>query len=454
MLGFELLTVVIGVLASAGFLWALLGVKDVFHPLAYLMPMVLFLYVYLPHELIDYGAVLSIFSDRTLVTIQALNAACILALILGCVMGGRSSGSVEIAPAGLESWQARRVFGIAILLGLVSLIAFAINVNNVGGLFEAYSHEKGGGTAESGYTRDAVFWSISAVAALAACIRAEGMRKRYVIAGLLFISPMFIHGLLGARRGPTFTAFAALAATYYLGRKRRPAILLFLGGGALIGLLLMLIVTFRDQFRLGSDLLQNPATALNAMMDTMDELRSESTERTLEANEFIYGVDVVNRFAAGIDRYYWGTRILTIVFIRPIPSQWWPDKYVDVGMARYLINVGLGGVDEISAIANGAAPGFVADLFAEFSWGAILASFLIGWCYARVWRNAEERGGIWLPVYILFVVFSIFFVMQTLEAILYRMLFTTLPILMLWGFFVRRKAREQRLETHLENSLS
>jgi hypothetical protein len=251
---------------------------------------------------------------------------------------------------------------------------------------------------------------------------------------------MVIHGLLGGRRGLIFIAFSILAAVYYLGRNKRPSVLLFVSGGALLGLLLLLIVTFRDQFRFGSDLFYKPTSTLETMMDQLNTERSETVERTLGADEFIYGVDVVTRFSEGrTDTIFWGSRVLTIMFVRPIPSQFWPTKYQDVGMERYLINVGLGGVDQYSTVANGAAPGFAADLFAEFGWGAIAASLFIGWGYGRVWKNARRVGGIWLVLYVLLISLSIFFVIQTLEAMLYRLLLTALPLIILWRMMVFRK---------------
>jgi hypothetical protein len=266
------------------------------------------------------------------------------------------------------------------------------------------------------------------------------MRGRYIGAGIVFAAPMFIHGLLGGRRGPTFIAFSILAAVYYLGRNKRPSVLLFLSGGALLGLLLLLIVTFRDQFRLGSDLFYKPAATIETMVDQLNIERSETAVRTLGADEFIYGVDVVMRFSEGTtDRIFWGSRILTIMFVRPIPSQFWPTKYQDVGMERYLSNVGLGGVDQYSSVAFGAAPGFAADLFAEFGWGAIAASLFIGWGYGRMWMNARRVGRVWLILYVLFISLSIFLVIQTLEAMLYRLLFTALPLIILWRIMVIRK---------------
>lgn len=449
---FYFLTICIALVGVAGFCWALLKERDVFHPLAYLMPMVLFLYVFLPAELIyedlfDFSA----FTVPELTKVQAFNAACIFALVAGVLRGGRARAGQNNISSVVTPREAGHIFAFAVVLGVVSLAAFAFNVQNVGGLLEAYSEEKGGGRSDSGYLRDAVFWSVSALAALGACVYHDGLRTRYIVAGLFFWAPMFIHGLFAGRRGPTFIAFATLSAAYYLGRNKRPAAIVFVVGGACLGLLLLLEVTFRDQFRLGSGIFQNPAAAVEMMVDQLAEERSAKSERVLRANEFIYGVDVVTRFNEGTmgDRCYWGKRILTIMFVRPIPSQFWPNKYKDVGMGQYLVNVGLGGVDQYSTVAYGAAPGFAADLFAEFSWGAIAVSFLIGWCYGRVWNNAIQFKGIWLMLYVLFFALSIFFVVQTLEAILYRFLLTALPLIGFWRLMIHKKQRPV-----LEHSLS
>lgn len=446
MIIFELLTGFIGLLTIFGFLFALLRVRDVFHPLAYLMPMVAFIYVLLPYEiwksdLFQYSG----FSVEDLVKAQSLNVLCVLALVAGCFTGARPEAAatrMELSPM-----QVDRVFWIACVLGSIGILAYLVNLNNVGGLFEAYSVEKGGGTAESGYTRDAIFWSVSGLALITVCLRYGGPKPAYLLAAAIFIAPMLIHGILGARRGPSFIALSALAAVYYFGFNRRPRMTVFLGGGLILGFLLLMIVNFRDEFRLGSNLFQNPTKVFDAMFSNLGSERVSSMERTLGANEFMYGVDVVTRFGeGGTEEVYWGRRILTIALIRPIPSSLWLTKYEDVGMDRYLSNVGLGGVDDYNSVAFGAAPGFIADLFAEFSWGAIIAVFLIGRAYCRMWRNALDRDGIWLALYVICIALSIFLVAQTIEAILYRILLTSIPLIVLWRLLISPRHQSAILE--------
>jgi hypothetical protein len=108
-------------------------------------------------------------------------------------------------------------------------------------------------------------------------------------------------------------------------------------------------------------------------------------------------------------------------------------------MSRYEVNAGLTlGDDDLGGVAYGAAPGFAADLFAEFSWGAIGICLLVGYGYGAVWRRCVRVGGIWLILYLLMVAFSIFFALQTMEAILFRLAFTYIPVALAWRYYIAR----------------
>jgi hypothetical protein len=453
MFEFQLYTWLIALVAVGGFCWAVFIQRDVFHPLAILMPMVLYLYWYLPYELLAKDLLqLAFFTAEQWAHVQAINLLSIASLVLGCLLiraPSRHAGlprHQEFAPR-----PVRRAYALALGLGSLSLVAFAININNVGGLFEAYSVEKGGGTAESGYVRDVIFWAMPAIGLLAYCLANDGRKPRYLIALAVFAAPLLIHGLLGARRGPTFMISTGLVVAWYLGHRRRPNLLLFLGGGLALGLVLLAILTFRDQFRMGSQLMSAPTQAVGAMVDSFGEIRAQALDRTLGGSEFVYGANVMLTFEAKHD-FFWGMRLLTIVFIRPIPSQIWPTKYEDVGMERYLDNVGLGfGEDMIMDGAFGAAPGFVADLYAEFSWGCLAAAFLVGLGYAAAWRGATYGNGLAMVIYLLLVALSIFFILQTMEAILFRFLFTALPVALAWRW-VAADPGENPVETLTETS--
>ncbi len=468
----SLITILIAAFAIGCVLWAVFVIRDVFHPVAILMPMVMYLYVYLPYELISEGLMKQVlFTPEQLSRAQGINLLCIVALGIGCIWGGRGlnpnlerakkraggliagkAGTFQSLSALVAKLQARlnadRLYWLAVFLGFVSVSAFVFNISNVGGLFEAYSVEKGGGTAESGYQRDVVFWAVPAIAVLAYCAANDGLRRKYLVSGIVIAMPLLIHGLLGGRRGPTFMILTTMATSWFLSRHRRPNLLLFLSGGCALGVLLLAIATFRDQFRIGSQLMTSTGQAVDSMLEQYEELRASGIERTLGGNEWVYGVNVMLTFEDRND-FFWGTRLLTILFIRPIPRQLWETKYEDVGMERYITNCGLGNADEnLMWTSFGAAPGFAGDLFAEFSWGAIVAAWLIGMAYGRAWRAAVAGTGIGLVLYILLAAFSLFLIMQTLEAFVFRMLLTSVPVLIGWKFLASRSAQVPPFAKH------
>jgi hypothetical protein len=62
----------------------------------------------------------------------------------------------------------------------------------------------------------------------------------------------------------------------------------------------------------------------------------------------------------------------------------------------------------------------------------LLAISLIGWCYGRAWSQAVISGGVWVVIYCLMFSLSAFLVMQTLEAMIYRLLLLAVPGLLAW----------------------
>lgn len=434
-------TVLIACAALAAFLWALLVARDVFHPAAFMAPMVAFIYVYLPWELHRDGLLAAgYYNVQELASVQMFNTACTVALLFGCVLpSGRFASlrhPVRPVTGRADAELGNRAFRAALVFGGIAMLAYAVNLGNVGGVVGAYSEEKGGGTAESGYVRDAVMWCLTALGLVYFRIAQGGAGWPQYAALACFAGPLVMHALLSGRRGPTFVIFSFLFFGWYLARKKRPGLPVFLVGGLSLALLMLVMLTFRDSFRLGSNLFTSPGEAIHEIATHFKERRAEQMERSASGNEFIYGVTVVKEFSRTKD-FFWGRRLAMVLLIRPIPRQLWPSKYEDVGMGRYEVNAGLTlGDDESGGIAYGAAPGFAADLFAEFSWAAIGLCFLAGYGYGVVWRRCVAQGGIWLVLYLLMVAFSIFFAVQTMEAILFRLAFTFIPAVLVWRYYV------------------
>jgi hypothetical protein len=156
-------------------------------------------------------------------------------------------------------------------------------------------------------------------------------------------------------------------------------------------------------------------------------------------NEFIYGAGTIVHYDI-TNQFSWGARYLITVFIRPIPRGLWPSKYDDAARWFNLPSMEENlGSDFISFGQTlgwegtvGASPTLIPDLWMELSWFCVLALFAIGWAHAKMWRLAVDRGGVYTPLYILLMSLSLYLVMQTLEASLYRFLFMSVPTMIIW----------------------
>ena len=416
------------VLAFGATLWSYRRFRDSFHPLVYLSPMLGCLYGLLPLYLHVTDGLYGFLTRDEAAYVQWINVHGVLALLAGVVRG---SGGQKIQPSGrmlrLPIWMWGRVRLAAVLIGLVGVTGFYYTIEAVGGLSEAYARAYGGGWSDLGLVRESVLFTLPALLWLMVVYRGRGPSWSGWFLISLFAAPLLLHGLLGARRGPIFIVVVALAMGWYLMRRRRPALLSVLLTGTALGLFLLFLVTNRSEIYLGSQ--------FSYERSPLEYLQAGS------GNEYIYGAGtMLDRAQTG--QYFWGRRYLVVFFIRPIPRQIWPTKYEDatqfLGIPNIEGNMGLG-TEELEATlgwagARGAAPGIVADMWNEFWWFAIPVLFMIGWAYGRAWRAAVTHEGPWIPLYALMTALSLHLVMQTLEAMAFRLLLTALPSWLIWQY--------------------
>jgi hypothetical protein len=419
----------LAVLAFGGLAWVMH--RDSFHPLIYIGPMLAFLYSFLPLYLsfTQHEELRGYLGEGDLIYVQALNALGALSLCLGILLGSAAAPGGRLPRAWLPSDRfARRLAGAAVCLGLIGLAAYLYMLINVGGLAGAYGRAYGGVWADTGYVRDLQYLTVTALVLLLAARTGRRLSGSDWLWAILFAAPWLLHGLLGARRGPTFLVLVAFGAGWYLMRSRRPRLTTTTVGGLFLGLLLLFLVAHRDQIYLGSD------------FDFGKDARTFAFQAH-SGNEFVYGAGaILHADAAGA--YSWGRRYATVLLVRPVPRFLWPSKYEDaaavLGTPSIATNLGVG-TDAFNETlgwigATGAAPGIVADMWIEFWWAVFLALLLIGWCYGRAWSEAVTRGGIWVPLYCLMFSLSAFLVMQSLQAMLYRFLLLAVPALFAWWY--------------------
>jgi hypothetical protein len=311
------------------------------------------------------------------------------------------------------------------VLGSIGLLAWLYVISSGGGFLEVFGRANGRGWSEVGYIRETVYLVIVGLLLLFSPQAYNPKDKLWLAAVIALSLPYVIQGLLGAQRGPTFLIAMTLGISWYMARGQRPSLLLVGGGGVLLGLLMLFLVTNRGAIYVGSH--EEVKTDASAVLEAT------------EANEYIFGAGcMIASHQTG--EYFWGKRYLAQLLVRPVPRQLWANKYADFGVPELEANagvakVGLGPVMGWSEIP-GAAGAMIADLWVEFSWLALPVLFLIGYAYGSTWRKAVTLSGPWNTQYTILALLSIYLVSQSGEAVIFRLVILSLPSWWVW-----RKAR-------------
>lgn len=437
---FELLLALTGTAILLAIICAYDGSGDVLHPAIFVGPMLFFLYVWMPLRLYMDGHLDGFFDSDQLVFAQTVNLIGVIAMLGGVLSAGFvRPGANSGAGTALAPKTALRLVGGGCVTGSIGLACWLIAIINVGGFVDAFSQSYAGGWDDSGYIRDSSLLLVAGVLLILAG-SAWRMRPLFVVLTAVFALPWITQALLTSRRGPTFAIVTALAMGWYLTRGRRPTSIAVILAGALMGYLVLFLVTNRNSIHLGADLKDDMNTDVTGIVESADT-----------GNEYIYGTGSI--FAAERrDHYYWGRRYLAQVIVRPIPRSVWPTKYEDFGVPELLDNAGTGEgfADALGwEGAKGSAPGIIADTWIEFHWLNIPFLFLLGLIYGSTWKKAIQAGGPWNTQYAILSALSIYMVMQTMEAVIFRTALLSIPAWLAWKWALKASAQRE-LDQSLE----
>jgi hypothetical protein len=423
-----LITAAIAVIGTA---CALDGSRDIFHPLVFIGPMMIFLYAWMPWKLYMSGGLARFFDSSQLLFIATLNMLGVLAFVGCCLSVGVRSIPRNNIYMQLSPEICRRLLIGGAVAGSVGLLCWATTIVNVGGFVNAYSSSYTGGWDDSGYIRDGSILLLVGVMAALLSRSAGGPRWPAYSMMAIFGLPWLAAALLMARRGPTFELAIFIFMSWYINRQKRPPVVALGLAGVCLGWLVLFLVTNRGSIYIGS--------SFDVKTDVSNIVESSDT-----GNEWIYGGGTVLS-SQRRDHYFWMRRYLAQVLVRPIPSAIWPSKYEDFGVPELLHNAGTGeGFGDTLGWkgADGSAPGIVADLWVEAWWFAIPLMGLIGWTYGAVWRKAVMFGGPWASQLIVLTAISIYLVMQTMEAVIFRSLLLSIPCWLIWRYANKRSSNE------------
>lgn len=400
--------------------------RDVFHPLVFIAPMMAFIYGWMPMKLMAANGLSRYFDAQQLVFVQLLNVAGIACFVIACLAAGSKIRAPRVEAERLSTAVCRRLLVASAIIGSIGLVCWSISIINVGGPIKAFSVAYGGGWDDSGYIRDTSLLLLVGVLLAVSVIASQGPRIINLALALLFGLPWLVQAILTARRGPTFSFAVIVLMGWYLNRRRRPPVIAVGAAGFLLGWLVLFLLANRDNIYIGSKFDVN--TDVTQMVETPDT-----------GNEYIYGTGAVIT-AQRRSHYFWLRRYLAQILIRPIPSSIWPTKWDDFGLPEIHSNAGTGyGFGDALGWegAIGSAPGIVADLWLEMWYFALPAMALLGLLYGRVWRKALTLGPAWASQYVILSALSIYMVMQTMEAILFRTLMLSVPCWVAWKWALR-----------------
>ena len=412
------------------------GAHDVFHPMMFIGPMLLFLYGWMPLKLLQVNGLDSFFQIDQLIFVQTINLIGTAAFVLGCTTVDLRNVRPQLSRLRLTDYAGRKLFSGALVLGTIGLAAWLAGIRNVGGLRAAFSTAYSGGWDDSGYVRDASMLMFCAFTLILTATLKNRVRPMYLLCLAFFLMPWLIQAIFTARRGPTFLICTLAGMGPFLIRNRRPPVVATALGGFGVGYLVLFLVANRGTLYLGSDF--QFTTDVTSMVEKPDT-----------GNEYIYGTGVILA-AEARHNFYWGRRYAAQILVRPIPSAIWPTKYADFGLPALQeaygqatsTNVGTGeGFSEVLGWvgAKGSAPGVVADLWLEFRWLGIPILWFIGRIYGTIWRKAVTEGNVWTAQYIMMSALSIYLVMQQMEAVIFRLLILSVPVWLVWRRALRTR---------------
>ncbi len=460
----EALFAATGFVIAIGALLAYQRTRDPLCAMVIFSPMLLYFYCYHPLVMLQNPDVLrltggsaSVFTTTAVVNLLGVSAFC-----LGCTRAKRSTRRDQQTLSDIgdrfSSKGRSQVNAIAMLLGLASVSVFWFLVWTSGGFAKVFMSGgkpflRGGG---SGYIGELPMLSYPAMLLIA--VARQGRKFRFIdYAAYIFVaSPQIIWATLGGRRGPMFLMAMTMAASWMIVRSKRPKLAGVLSGLMAIGLLIVFLAATRHSLFLGSE-------KEFSFTDFTQDLTS-GTE-TVYGDEFICSYAVIET-SETVRRHYWGHRFLVQLFVRPIPRQLWSSKYEDTGMEWMDKRAGTSGFAQSEFLrtvgfepTGGSSTGFVADLFLEFSWGAVFGCFLLGWFYSFLWMKSHRSGGFWMVLYYIALILSIYLVAQSVvSAWGYRMLLLGVPTWFIWTKIVdphlRHRHQIEREQTQFDEMIA
>lgn len=405
------------------FLWSKtwLRFRDPFHPLVIFLPMFIYLYGWMPLEVFlgdpdRFAEYTGRDANRFHHSIVILMIVC---LVIGVNRGSRgvTRHTARWVPLRISNPSLLRTTGLG--LGIIAISAWLFMVQSKGGFIATYGTAYGIGSLVSGYVTEAPYLGLPGAILIFLSRTGRKMRPVDLVLIAICVAPVFIHAILGARRGPAFLALVVAGGGYIYFLRKRVQLSAVVSAGLAIGFLMLFLVANRSSIYIGSDFaeVRNPLEFLN-QWNSNEYLISNATVRFTQERGGFYGMR----------QFIW-------IVGRVVPQQFWPTIWTDLpDFFGVKVNLWVnGGIDPQGILhvagwepSRGSAEGYVASLWLEFQYLAPMVSVAIGWLYGRMWAKARITISARL-IYLLMAALSIYLVMQSFDPWLFRLLLIGVP---------------------------
>lgn len=335
-----------------------------------------------------------------------------------------------------------RLLRLSVLFALVAQLAYWDSIGNAGGFGVAFSRYKGGGVATSGYLGEATLLAYPAALMYAMTRQGRGFRVIDWIIVLTMLSPNLMQGTLGVRRGPLFISLASLFVAWIVSRGRAPG-LLKTGVGITVILVSVIFMWSQRQYWFAKD------TDVVEQKGLGTTLLPETYQSYIE-NDYVSGVGsaIITEYHDG---FFWGKRWLVDLVIRPIPAQFWPTKYVDVG-AYWKVGgnpTGFETYEQVEALGfplpAGHSIGVLSDIYSEWWWYGIVVMFGLGRFLRWLWFKHRLVGQVWTALFLASIGLCIYLPTQSFSAWYQRYLIMAVGTMLAWRWMVGGDVRVRRV---------
>ena len=355
-----------------------------------------FIYLLQPAYMIWDGELDYFLTDAMVVKALLVSAAALFCLMWGWRRGGHGVRRLLERPAPQEGWDAGRLYRYGMAAACVGTVLHVMWVRRSGGFLQAYGQMHGLGLHTAGYTAYiymGMFWVLSGVAMMIISGSKRRLTPAQQMGIAVFAGAYALNGLLQGSRHDVFAICAVVWVGWSLARRSRPSIDRAAPALAVACLGALLMVGYRSVLYLSSDTPEAPevAQAVNHWLGVDDVgIRYRNTE--VEFVVCALALETVDQ----TQKYDFAISWLEAYTLHLIPRVLWPDKPIlQVSMIpESPIGSGISQADvrEVTGVtlANGTAPGIIAEMYMSFGMFSLLFFMCLGWCGRRLLLRAEH----------------------------------------------------------------